>query len=113
MVIRGLARVNQCLYGAARIGDFVVTSNHRLTRSGSALILATVAALTLGGCGRKGPLDLPPTASSAQTPVAAPQDTEAQRAAEPSLFNPNYGMDAPPAAAKGRQRSFILDPLLD
>jgi predicted small lipoprotein YifL len=101
---------NQCLYGAARIGDFVVTSNHRLTRSGWALIL--VAALTLGGCGRKGPLDLPPTASSAQTPAVPDGDTETRRAAEPSLFNPSYGTDAPPAAAKGRQRSFVLDPLL-
>jgi predicted small lipoprotein YifL len=100
------------LYGAARIGDFVVTSNHRLTRPGWALILVSVAALALGGCGRRGPLDLPPTAASAQTPVAPEGDSETRRAAEPSLFNPNYGSDAPPAAAKGRQRPFILDPLL-
>ncbi|WP_454632734.1 LPS translocon maturation chaperone LptM [Bradyrhizobium cenepequi] len=89
-----------------------MTSNHRLTPSGWALILASVAALTLGGCGRKGPLDLPPTAASAQTPVAPGGDTEAERAAQPGVFNPTYGSDAPPAAAKGRQRSFILDPLL-
>ena len=69
-------------------------------------------ALTLGGCGRKGPLDLPPTASSAQTPAVPDGDTETRRAAEPSLFNPSYGTDAPPAAAKGRQRPFLLDPLL-
>jgi predicted small lipoprotein YifL len=98
------------LYGAARIGDFVVTSNYRLTRSGWALIFAGLVALTLGGCGRKGPLDLPPTAASAQTPVAP--DTEAERAREPGVFNPTYGSDSAPAAAQGRKKSFVLDPLL-
>jgi osmotically-inducible protein OsmY len=38
------------LYGAARIGDFVVTSNYRLTRSGWAIIVLSAAALALGGC---------------------------------------------------------------
>jgi predicted small lipoprotein YifL len=72
----------------------------------------SAAVLALGGCGRKGPLDLPPTA---QHPVAAtPAEAEAQaQASQPSLFNPNYGTDAPPAAAKGQKKSFILDPLLD
>ena len=67
--------------------------------------------LALGGCGRKGPLDLPPTA---QHPVAAtPAEAEAQaQASQPSLFNPNYGTDAAPAAAKGQKKPFILDPLL-
>ena len=57
-----------------------MTSNYRLTRSGWAIVVLGAAALALGGCGRKGPLDLPPTAQ-AQAPVAS--DTEAQRAAEP------------------------------
>jgi predicted small lipoprotein YifL len=99
------------LYGADRIGDFVVTTNYRLTPSGWALILAGVAALALGGCGRKGPLDLPPTA--AQSPIAgAPVDTEAERAAQPGVFNPTYGSDAGPAASRGNKKSFVLDPLL-
>jgi hypothetical protein len=29
------------------------------------------------------------------------------------VFNPGYGADAAPAAAKGKKKSFILDPLLD
>jgi predicted small lipoprotein YifL len=72
----------------------------------------SAAVLALGGCGRKGPLDLPPTA---QHPVAAtPAEAEAQaQASQPSLFNPSYGADATPATPKGQKKSFILDPLLD
>ena len=86
-----------------------MTSNYRLPRSGWAIVVLSAAALALGGCGRKGPLDLPPTAQ-AQAP--APSDTEARRAAEPGVFNPTYGTDAAPAASKGRKKSFVLDPLL-
>ena len=85
-------------------------SKNRLTPSGWAIIVLSVSALALGGCGRKGPLDLPPTANAA--PGAAPTDTEAERAAQPSVFNPTYGSDAAPAASKGNKRSFVLDPLL-
>ena len=84
-----------------------MTSNFRPTSSGWAIILVSAAALTLGGCGRKGPLDLPPSATS---PSAADSETEA--ASRPSVFNPNYGADAPPTAPKGSKRSFVLDPLL-
>jgi predicted small lipoprotein YifL len=70
------------------------------------------AVLALAGCGRKGPLDLPPTASG-QPPAAAPGDSETQRAAQPSVFNSTYGADATPATPKGAKRPFILDPLLN
>ena len=88
-----------------------MTINYRLTRSGRALILVGVAALALGGCGRKGPLDLPPTAAQSST-AGAPVDTEAERAAQPGVFNPTYGSDSGPAASKGSKKSFVLDPLL-
>ena len=100
------------MYGAARIGDFVVTSNYRLTPSGWAIIVLSAAALALGGCGRKGPLDLPPSAAQSSTATVPPGDTEAERAAQPSVFNPTYGSDSGPAASKGSKKSFILDPLL-
>jgi predicted small lipoprotein YifL len=99
------------LYGADRIGDFVVTTSYRLTPSGWALILVGVAAIALGGCGRKGPLDLPPSAAQSST-AGAPLDTEAERAAQPGVFNPTYGSDSAPAASKGSKKPFILDPLL-
>jgi len=74
----------------------------------------SAAVLALGGCGRKGPLDLPPTASSQQQQQpAAAAHADTDPASQPSVFNPTYGADAPPAAAKGSKRPFILDPLLN
>jgi predicted small lipoprotein YifL len=103
------------LYGAARIGDLFVTSKYSPTASGWAIILLSAAVLALGGCGRKGGLDLPPNAASqADTAAAAATaDTEAEQASKPSVFNPYYGTDAPPTAPKGSRKSFILDPLLN
>jgi predicted small lipoprotein YifL len=72
-----------------------------------------MAVLTLAGCGRKGPLDLPPTASSPVASAApASTDTAAEATSKPSVFNPSYGTDAAPVAPKGRKQPFILDPLL-
>ena len=76
------------------------------------MVLLAAAVLALGGCGRKGPLDMPPTGSQSSDTTPTP-DTDAQRAATPSVFNPNYGSDAAPAASKGNKKSFILDPLLN
>jgi predicted small lipoprotein YifL len=101
------------LYGAARIGDLIVTSNYSPTASGWAIVLLGVAVLALGGCGRKSTLDLPPTASpQAAAAAQANADHEPAESSKPSVFNPYYGTDAPPAAAKGNKRPFILDPLL-
>jgi predicted small lipoprotein YifL len=102
------------LYGAARIGDFDVTRDISRNHQRWALILVATAALVLSGCGRKGPLDLPPTASG-QPPAAAvqPDPTATADASKPSLFNPNYGSDQLPVAGKGPKRPFALDPLLN
>jgi predicted small lipoprotein YifL len=101
------------LYGAARIGEFVVNRLSRPTPSGWTIILISAAVLALGGCGRKGPLDLPPNAGSQATAAAPTGDTEAEQAAKSGVFNPTYGSDAGPAAPKGRKKPFVLDPLLD
>jgi len=71
------------------------------------------AALTLGSCGRKALLDLPPNSPPAPQLSAAPTDTAADAANKPSVFNSTYGTDAGPAAPRGNKRPFILDPLLD
>ena len=87
--------------------------NYRPTGRGWAIILLSAAVLALGGCGRKGALDLPPN-TPPQAAAAAQQDADHEPAASaPSVYNPYYGSDAPPAATKGSKRSFILDPLLD
>lgn len=96
-----------------RIGDFVVNRNRRPILSGWTLVVLGVAALALGACGRKAGLDPPPNApTAANANTAAPLDTQAEAASKPGLFNPTYGADAAPAAAKGRKKSFALDPLL-
>ena len=81
------------------------------------LVLVAATALALTGCGRKGPLDLPPTGTKDQqttnTTVPPPTDTDAERNATPSVFNPAYGSDAQPTAARGKKKPFILDPLLN
>jgi predicted small lipoprotein YifL len=89
-----------------------VTSNYRLSSSGWAIVLLSVTTLVLAGCGRRGGLDLPPTAANASAQSAA-ADSEAERAAQPGVFNPGYGSDAAPTAAKGNKKPFILDPLLN
>ena len=99
------------MYGAARIGDFLVISKYRPTCQGWAVILLSAAVLALGGCGRKSGLDLPP--HGPQQPVAAaPADSDAEAAAKPSVFNPTYGAEAAPKASKGTKKSFVLDPIL-
>jgi predicted small lipoprotein YifL len=95
------------LYGAARIGDLVVNRMRAL-----AVILLSATVLALGGCGRKGGLDLPPNAAS-QADTAVLADGAAERAAKPSVFNPTYGSDVSPTAPKGAKRGFVLDPLLN
>src|SRR5215470_2200958 len=92
-------------------GDVVVTSFLSPGPRGWAIVFVSAAALALSACGRKGPLDLPPT-SNVPTASAAPTDTEAEAAAKPSVFNPSYGTDAAPTAPKGAKKPFILDPLL-
>ncbi len=87
--------------------------NYRPTRQGWAIVLLSAAVLALGGCGRKGGLDLPPN-TPPQAAAAAQADADHEPAASaPSVYNPYYGSDAPPAATKGTKKPFILDPLLD
>lgn len=90
-------------------GSFVT----RFRSAHAALTLLGLAALALAGCGRKGPLDMPPSASAAQ-PVAA-QDSSAPPM--PQQTNPlgwnNTAQDNRPTATKGKKGSFALDPLLD
>ena len=101
------------MYGAGRIGDLLVTRNYSPKSSGWAIIFLSAAVLALGGCGRKGALDLPPN-TPPQAAASAQEDADHEPAASrPSVFNPYYGTDAPPAATKGGRKSFILDPLLN
>jgi predicted small lipoprotein YifL len=96
------------------LGMSLVNRKSSPTVSGWAVIVLSALALTLAGCGRKGGLDAPPGAlgASGDTANVAPspdQDTAANKSS--SLFT-NGGSDAP-VAAKGRNKPFALDPLLN
>lgn len=76
-----------------------------------------LTAVALAGCGRKGPLEAPPSASvqpqsnTARSDIpTAPQNTAAAQAG--ALFA-TPGEEPPPAAAPGRRKPFILDSILD
>ncbi|UGV28361.1 hypothetical protein E0H22_23400 [Rhodopseudomonas boonkerdii] len=81
------------------------------SRTPWALIVLTVSALALGACGRKGGLDLPPQAAA--TPMGTPAVNADNSAANKgnALTSSNQPDDV--QAARGRKRSFFLDPLLD
>ncbi len=86
--------------------------NYRPTSQGWAIIFLSAAVLALGGCGRKGTLDLPPNASP-QAAAAAQANADHEPASKPSVFDPSFGSDAPPTAPKGGKKGFVLDPLLN
>jgi predicted small lipoprotein YifL len=65
------------------------------------LIALAVISLALAGCGRKGPLDLPPSAAINQPPGTA--------AAEAPAHDP----EDRPVAPAGTKRRLPIDPLLD
>ena len=92
----------------------------RLSRSGDRLLrLATLAALgaavALSGCGRKGPLDPPPSAAISPPPPAEPSLGETNDPNTPGfLRSPRAAAAAPAQSAPvpPDQRTFILDPLI-
>jgi predicted small lipoprotein YifL len=97
------------------LGNFAVRSTTSPAPLRWAALVLFAVTLALTGCGRKGPLDLPPNSAAppiaANTnPNAAAVDAEANKG---SFFDPSStGSDQPPAAGKGKKRSFVLDPLL-
>ena len=98
----------------ATLGMSFVNRNSSPTVSGVAIIVVSVLALTLAGCGRKGGLDAPPGAlgASGDTANMAPGDQNTAANKGSSLFSSGPSNDAP-TAAKGKSRPFVLDPLLN
>lgn len=81
-----------------------------------AVVAAMAALLVLGGCGRKGPLDPPPGASNAVEPQAngglvAPITSPI--GSRSTSADPGVDSNGRPIAAKGPNRPFVLDPLLN
>jgi predicted small lipoprotein YifL len=99
------------LYGGGAFWGFAVIRSSSPVWSRAAIVVLAAATLALAGCGRKGPLDLPPTASAQQQSEAARAD--AAQATPGSVFDPSFGANKPPATPKGENKGFVLDPLLN
>jgi len=72
----------------------------------AAAIAAIGAALVLGGCGRKGPLDPPPTASAVPQATTQPEEP-------PRLGMSPLDADETPTARPGQRRRLPIDVLID
>jgi predicted small lipoprotein YifL len=100
------------------------------TASFSKLAVAGVIVLALAGCGRKGGLDLPPDATSAQVAPKGegevlsgeirsgegqqPQNGPARAAtAQGNVFDATRGDRRFAVAPRGEKKRIILDPILD
>jgi predicted small lipoprotein YifL len=100
------------MYGAHRGSGFLIRFGDRSVLR-LAAIAALGAALALGGCGRKGPLDPPPSAAISPAPDQPslgdnndPNVTGYRRAPSATAAAPPT---QPPPPDK---RTFILDPLI-
>jgi predicted small lipoprotein YifL len=92
------------------LGIVAVNRTSGPVSAGWTLVAVATLALALAGCGRKGPLDLPPTAAG----PAVEQGDAGEERAKGTVFDPSYGANELPKTPKGsKERSFILDPLLD
>lgn len=80
------------------------------------LAAAIVAALGLAGCGRLGPLELPPGPAAAPPAAGAqltsPDGTAVPGSAQDAAVKNGFDAQGNPVAAPGQKKSFILDPLL-
>ena len=74
------------------LGIVAVNRTSGPVSAGWTLVAVTAMALALAGCGRKGPLDLPPNAAG--QPVVEQGDTDEERAAaKGTVFDPSYGVN--------------------
>jgi predicted small lipoprotein YifL len=82
-----------------------------LVLAGIALALAGTA---LCGCGRYGPLELPPGPAAAPAPSAQLSSSDAGLSGRTTDDPVKTGFDAQgnPVATPGQKKQFILDPLL-
>jgi len=79
-----------------------------------ALAVAGAAALGLAGCGRAGPLELPPgpatPAPAAQ--LSSPDGTPVPGSPQDTAMKTGFDAQGNPVATAGQKRPFLLDPIL-
>ena len=84
-----------------------------------ALAVALIVPLALAGCGRKGPLDLPPSAAMPPPPTQQYQPAPSTTGLIDPLTPTGQAQQAPPpvqttqvAPAQPQRKGFLLDPLI-
>jgi predicted small lipoprotein YifL len=95
------------------LGEFVLV---RL-RPQVMLAAAGIVVLTLAGCGRNGPLELPPgpavpAPQASAAPATYPDGTPIPGSQQDTGVKTGFDQYGRPVAAQGERKSFILDPLL-
>ena len=89
-----------------------------MVRFRSCLVFAAagIAVLALAGCGRNGPLELPPgpatPAPQASSQLTQPDGTPVPGSSQDAAVKTGFDQYGRPVAAQGERKSFILDPLL-
>lgn len=78
-----------------------------------ALVGALVASLGLAACGRKGPLDPPPSASAADAPAEQPKQSSLNPITMSPMGSPNQGGGNMLETPKGEKKRIFLDNLLN
>jgi predicted small lipoprotein YifL len=96
---KGSRRAAGFCYVAPRRGERFVIQSVRILP----LVVLGILAVGLSGCGRKGPLDLPPSAAITQPPGTAAATDEA----------PAIGPDGRPIAPPGTKKRLPIDWILD
>jgi predicted small lipoprotein YifL len=100
------------MYGAT-LGEWCLTRFGDRWLARLAMIAALGAAFALAGCGRKGPLDPPPSAAIAQP---APDQPSLGETSDPNMTGfvrpPPATKSVPAPAAAPEKRSFFLDFLI-
>src|ERR1700692_2733492 len=78
-----------------------------------ALGVTLAVALGLSGCGRAGPLELPPgPAAAPSAQLSSPGGPPVPGSAEDPAVKTGFDAQGNPVAAPGERKSFILDPIL-
>jgi predicted small lipoprotein YifL len=81
-----------------------------------ALMAALAGLFALAGCGREGPLELPPgpapAAPVATSQLRSPDGTPAPGSPQDTAVKTGFDARGNPVATPSQKRSFILDPLL-
>jgi predicted small lipoprotein YifL len=78
-----------------------------------AMTVAALAALGLSGCGRAGPLELPPgPAAAPSAQLTSPNGSTVPGSADDTAVKTGFDARGNPVATPGEKKTFILDPIL-